>query len=63
MKFCITLEMLRLTKKGRKHHEKKLSKNKTQGFPGGAVVKNLPADAGDKGSIPGPGRSHMPQSN
>ena len=36
----------------------------TQGdFPGGAVVKNPPANAGDRGSIPGPGRSHMPQSN
>ena len=32
-------------------------------FPGGSVVKNLPASAGDIGSIPGPGRSHMPQSN
>ena len=32
-------------------------------FPGGAVVKNLPANAGDMGSSPGPGRSHMPQSN
>ena len=29
-------------------------------FPGGAVVKNPPASAGDTGSIPGPGRSHMP---
>ena len=29
------------------------------GFPGGAVVKNLPANAGDTGSSPGPGRSHM----
>ena len=34
-----------------------------QGFPGGAVVKNPPANARDTGSIPGPGRSHMPQSN
>ena len=33
------------------------------GFPGGSVVKNLPASAGDMGSIPGPGRSHMLQSN
>ena len=33
------------------------------GFPGGAVVKNLPANARDMGSSPGPGRSHMPQSN
>ena len=32
-------------------------------FPGGAVVKNPPANAGDTGLIPGPGRSHMPQSN
>ena len=27
------------------------------GFPGGSVVKNLPANAGDAGSIPGSGRS------
>ena len=33
------------------------------GFPGGAVVKNPPANAGDTGSRPGPGRSHMPRSN
>ena len=33
------------------------------GFPVGAVVKNLPANAGDTGSSPGPGRSHMPRSN
>ena len=26
-------------------------------FPGGLVVKNLPANAGDVGSIPGSGRS------
>ena len=31
--------------------------------PGGAVVKNLPANARDTGSSPGPGRSHMLQSN
>ena len=34
-----------------------------QDFPGGAVVKNPPANAGDMGSSPGPGRSHMPRSN
>ena len=33
------------------------------GFPGGAVVKNPPANAGDTGLSPGLGRSHMPQSN
>ena len=32
-------------------------------FPGGTVVKNLPANAGDMGSSPGPVRSHMPRSN
>ena len=32
-------------------------------FTGGPVVKNLPDNAGDVGSIPGPGRSHIPQSN
>ena len=26
------------------------------GFPGGSVVKNLPANAGNTGSIPGSGR-------
>ena len=26
------------------------------GFPGGAVVKNPPANAGDTGSSPGPGK-------
>ena len=30
-------------------------------FPGGPVVKNLSANAGDMGSIPGLGRSQMPQ--
>ena len=33
------------------------------GFPGGAVVESLPANAGDTGSSPGLGRSHMPWSN
>ena len=34
-----------------------------RGFPGGAVVKNPPANTGDMGSSPGPGRSRMLQSN
>ena len=34
-----------------------------EGFPGGTVVENLPANAGDTGSSPGLGRSHMPRSN
>ena len=35
----------------------------TGGFPGSVVVKNLPANAGNKGSSPGPGRCHMLWSN
>ena len=45
--------------------ESRICKFKRQrlGFPGGVVVENLPANAGDTGSGPGLGRSHMPQSN
>ena len=38
-------------------------KKKGRGFPGGAVVKNLPANAGHMVSSPGLGRSHMLWSN
>ena len=38
-------------------------KHLLMGFPGGAVVKNPPANARDTGSSPGPGRSHTPRSN
>ena len=41
----------------------KLLKSVLWDFPGGAVVKNLPANSGGMGLSPGPGRSHMPQSN
>ena len=33
------------------------------GFPGGSVVKNLPASVGDVGSIPDLRGSHIPWSN
>ena len=36
---------------------------KVEDFPGGAVVKNPPANAGDMGSSPGRGNSHMPWSS
>ena len=42
------------------HHINKL---KNKDFPGGTVVKNPPANAGDMGSISSSGRSHMPRSN
>ena len=34
-----------------------------EGFPGGPVIKNPPANAGDTGLIPDLGRSHLSQSN
>ena len=37
-------------------------KGYTLDFPGGTVVKNLPANAGVTGLSPGPGRSYMVQS-
>ena len=39
------------------------SKMDGEGFRGGAVVESLPANAGDTGSGPGPGGSHMPRSS
>ena len=40
-----------------------LKKKVFRGFPGGTVVENPPANAGDTGSSPDLGRSHMPRSN
>ena len=42
---------------------KMLSRNKSRDCPGGAVVKNPPANAEDTGASPGPGIPHMPRSN
>ena len=36
---------------------------RNEGFPGGAVVESLPANAGDTGSSPGLGGSHMLRSS
>ena len=47
----------------KKTYVKTLVKKERGGFPGGAVVENLPANAGDTGSSPGLGRSHMPRSD
>ena len=40
-----------------------IRKQTGRGFPGGSVVKKLPANAGDMGSSSDTGRSHMPRSN
>ena len=42
---------------------KRMKLEHSLGFPGGAVVENLPANAGHTGSSPGLGGSHMPRSN
>ena len=39
------------------------SQTPMRGFPDSSVQKSLPAIAGDTGSIPGLGRSHMPRSS
>jgi len=38
-----------------------MSSEGMEGFPGGSVVKNPPANARDMVSIPDLGRAHMPQ--
>ena len=40
-----------------------LYQKQLKGFPGGSVVKNPAANAGDTGSVPDPGRYHMVQSS
>ena len=45
------------------HSQVDIQNYSSQDFPGGAVVKNLPANAEDRSSIPGLWRSHMPQNN
>ena len=60
--------LIRVTELGAEYvfemfHTKKLFLRLYRGFPGGTVVENQPANAGDTGSSPGPGRSHMLRSN
>ena len=63
----LTLHLRELEKekqtKPKVSRRKEIIKVRAEDFPGGAVVKNLPANAGDTGSSPGLGRSHIPQSN
>ena len=62
---------IRKERKRKKEREKEARRNKMLqeglvlllGFPGGSMVKNPPANAGDTGSIPDSGRSHMLHSN
>ena len=57
---CISVNIFKITFKLRKFI---LKFKKVGGFLGGSVVKTLPANAGETGSIPGPGRCEMLQSN
>ena len=41
----------------------KLIETESRGFPGGSMVKNPPANAGDTDLTPGLGRSQMPRDN
>ena len=38
-------------------------KRNSEDFPGGPLVKNPPANAGDMGSVPSRGRAHTPWSS
>ena len=68
---CIPIHVIHQTKKlkNKKHMINSkdaktfLTKSNTQDNPGGPVVKNLPANAGDTGSVSGLGRFHMPWVN
>ena len=54
-------ELKSLLMKVKEESERAGLKLNIQNFPGSPVVKNLPANAGDMGSIPGLGRSHVLQ--
>ena len=47
----------------RKHSNNNFKKSYLWVFPGDAVVENLPVSAGNAGSSPGLGKSHMARSN
>ena len=46
-----------------KFSEENMSKAKRLSFPGGSVIRNQPANAGDMGLLPDPGRSHLLRSS
>ena len=50
-------------KEHKKLQAKRASRKNGRDFPGGAMDTNPPANAGDKGSVPGPGRFHTPWSS
>ena len=69
IKVLLNLKVIKLRKRERENirwgRQRVLdwSKIALKGFPGGAVVESLPANAGDTGLSPGLGGSHMSRSN
>ena len=61
-KYIFSLPLLTISSQPKPPSSFFLKYQKTGDLPGDAVVKNPPANAGDTGSIPGPGRSHMTRS-
>ena len=61
--FILNSTHYKYDKESQNIYENQHHKKKHQGFPGGAVVGSLPTNAGDMGSSPGLGRSHMPWNN
>ena len=57
------MNLFSVSQKRDKYYLLSLLRDNLQDFPGGAVDKNLHGNGGDMGSIPGLGRSYMPQSN
>ena len=58
LNFCIFLIKYDCCRK-LDYSKKKFKNHSSLGFPGGSVIKNLPADAGDTILIPDLGRSHI----
>ena len=59
-KLLVTNRIVRELKNKRNNRNLKIF---SESFPAGSVIKNLPANAGDMGSTPELGRSHMSLSN
>ena len=59
----VRIQILLVQQKAAVSSPRYLLEKQKQDFPGGTVVKNPPANARDRDSNLGPGRSHVPRSN
>ena len=62
-KMLKTAAPVELTSSRETDNDETTNKTYCGGFSGGAVLESLPANAGDTGSSPGLGGSHMPRSS